>query len=97
MEKRWRATALAPRRWRDDDDERTARSVLECASPLALWAEVRWPAVVRSQLSTAQDGEDADGSLETAGIVSTASLVRLKFVAIKITEPVFDLKQKVFL
>jgi hypothetical protein len=50
-----------------------------------------------AQIKTALDGEDANGSPETAGIVSTASLVRLKFVAIKISEPVFDLKQKVFL
>jgi hypothetical protein len=29
-----------PKRWRVTDDKRTVRSVLECASPLALWQNV---------------------------------------------------------
>ena len=36
-EKRWRATALQDAGARNDDAGQT-RSVLECASPLALWA-----------------------------------------------------------
>jgi len=39
----WRNKAVeghrTPRRWRDHDDARLARSVLECASPLALGAD----------------------------------------------------------
>ena len=30
----------SPKRWRVTNDERTLRSVLECASPLALWQDV---------------------------------------------------------
>jgi len=35
--------------------------------------------LVRGQIETAQDGEEADGSPETAGIFSTANLARRKF------------------
>ena len=32
----------SPRRWRVHGDARLARSVLECASPMALWAVAWW-------------------------------------------------------
>jgi hypothetical protein len=41
---------------------------------------------VCGQLGTAPDGEDANGSPETAGIFSTASLARRKFEAVKTSE-----------
>jgi hypothetical protein len=49
----------------------------------ALGCPVRVFRVVCGQWGTAQDGEEANGSPETAGISSTASLARRKFVAMK--------------
>jgi hypothetical protein len=49
----------------------------------ALGCPVRVFRVVCGQWGTAKDGEEANGSPETAGIVSTTSLARRKFVAMK--------------
>ena len=93
VEKRWRATALQ-NAGALTGDERTARSVLECASPLALWAEVRLPERDCGQWGTAQDGGDANGSPETAGFFSTASVDRRKFGAMKRSGPITVLRSK---
>ena len=60
MEKRWGATALQ-NAGALTDDERTARSVLECASPLALWAGVKQFSAERELSQLAAGGMTRDG------------------------------------